>query len=49
MLVKTNWLQEQYIKVKEESRKSTRSIDEVIDELGYSEREKSLLRWVFTD
>lgn len=49
MRVETNWLQENYMKVQMELRKSTKSLEEIFEELGYTEEEKQKLRWVFTE
>lgn len=47
MIVETNWLQENYMKVQMEMRKSTNDLEEILNELGYSEEERQKLRWVF--
>lgn len=46
MKVETNWLQENYMRVRTEMSRSNENAEQVMDRLAYSEKEKNLLRWV---
>lgn len=47
MKVQENWRQRNYMLVATELRHSTKNIEEVFNELGYNEKEKQILRWLF--
>lgn len=47
MQIEENWLQINYKKVREALKKTTASVDEVLEELGFTEEEKKRIRWAF--
>lgn len=44
-----NWLEKQCMRVRSEMRKSTKSLGDILNELGYSEEEKQKIRWGFIE
>lgn len=49
MFKKSVWLKENAKKVSDELKEGNTTIDEILSNMNYTDKEKSILRWILTD